>query len=71
MHDLGPATREVAHVAAQVGDDDLDRPSPCGPWTVRELLGHLLALTAHFTAVARHTESARGGAPAEVGEGTP
>ncbi|MHC1563590.1 TIGR03086 family metal-binding protein [Actinomycetospora sp. C-140] len=69
MHDLGPAAREVARVAAQVSDDDLDRPSPCGPWTVRELVGHLLALTAHFANVARHTESDRGGAPAAVGDG--
>ncbi|WP_433781608.1 TIGR03086 family metal-binding protein [Actinomycetospora sp. CA-101289] len=69
MHDLGPATRELARVAAQVGDDDLDRPTPCGAWTVRDLLGHLLALTAHFASVARHAAPERGGPPAEVTEG--
>jgi uncharacterized protein (TIGR03086 family) len=66
MHDLGPATRELARVAAQVGDDDLERPTPCGTWTVQDLLGHLLSLTAHFAGVARHAAAERGGPPAEV-----
>ncbi|GAA4813064.1 TIGR03086 family metal-binding protein [Actinomycetospora chlora] len=69
MLDLGPAAREVSRVAAQVGDGDLDRPTPCGSWTVRDLLGHLLALTQHFANVARHTESDRGGAPQDVTDG--
>jgi uncharacterized protein (TIGR03086 family) len=66
MHDLGPATRELTRVAAQVHDDDLGRPTPCGPWTVRDLLGHLLSLTAHFAAVARHAAPERGGPPSDV-----
>jgi uncharacterized protein (TIGR03086 family) len=66
VHDLGPAARELARVAAQVGDADLDRPTPCGSWTVRDLLGHLLTLTAHFATVARHAAPERGGPPAEV-----
>jgi uncharacterized protein (TIGR03086 family) len=69
MLDLGPAAREVSRVAAQVGDGDLDRPTPCGSWTVRDLLGHFLSLTAHFANVARHTESDRGGAPQDVTDG--
>lgn len=55
MHDLGPAARELARVVDRVRDDDLDRPTPCGSWTVRDLLVHLLALSAHFATVARHT----------------
>lgn len=66
MHDLGPASRELARVAARVGDGDLDRPTPCGSWTVRDLLGHLLGLTAHFATVARHDAPARGGPPQDV-----
>ena len=66
MHDLGPATRELARVAAQVADDDLDRPTPCEDWTVRDLLGHLLSLTAHFATVARHEAGLRGGPPTEL-----
>jgi len=66
VHDLGPATRELSRVAAHVGDDDLDRPTPCADWTVRDLLGHLLALTAHFAGVARHEAAERGGPPAAL-----
>ncbi|MDD7942579.1 TIGR03086 family metal-binding protein [Actinomycetospora lutea] len=66
MLDLGPAAREVARVAGEVVDDDLDRPTPCGQWTVRDLLGHLLAFTAHFVRVARHEEGGAGGAPADL-----
>ena len=68
-HDLGPAARELTRVAAAVGDGDLDRPTPCGDWDVRTLLGHLLALSAHFAGVARHASAARGGGPAELPEG--
>ena len=66
MHDLGPAVREVARVAAQVGDADLDRPTPCGEWSVRDLLGHLLAFSGHFVGVARHESGEAGGPPAEL-----
>lgn len=66
MHDLGPAARELARVARQVDDADLDRPTPCGQWTARDLLGHLLGLTAHFALVARHTAPERGGPPQDV-----
>ena len=66
MHDLGPAVREVARVAAQVTDADLDRPTPCGEWSVRDLLGHVLAFTGHFIGVARHESGQAGGPPAEL-----
>jgi uncharacterized protein (TIGR03086 family) len=69
VHDLGPAARELARVAAQVDDADLDRPTPCEAWTVRDLLGHLLGLTAHFALVARHAAPERGGPPAAVTDG--
>jgi uncharacterized protein (TIGR03086 family) len=66
MHDLVPATRELAGVAAQVGDADLDRPTPCGEWTVRDLLGHLLAFATHFAGVARHAAGEAGGPPGDL-----
>ena len=66
MHDLGHATDELAHVVSHVRDDDLDRPTPCADWTVRDLLGHLLGLSAHFAAVARHDAPARGGPPQDL-----
>lgn len=55
MHDLGVATAELARVAGHVGAADLDRPTPCEGWTVRDVLVHVLGLSAHFTTVARHT----------------
>lgn len=66
MLDLGPAAREVVRVAGEVGDDDLDRPTPCGQWRVRDLLGHLLAFAGHFIRVARHEEGGAGGAPEDL-----
>jgi uncharacterized protein (TIGR03086 family) len=66
VHDLGPASREVARVAAQVTDADLDRPTPCGEWSVRDLLGHLLAFTGHFIGVARHEDGQAGGPPVDL-----
>ena len=40
-------------VVAQVGDDDLDRPTPCEGWTVRDLLRHMTAQHRGFAAAAR------------------
>jgi uncharacterized protein (TIGR03086 family) len=66
VHDLGPAAQEMARLVALVPDDHLDRPTPCGTWTVRDLLGHLLAFSAHFIGVARHEAGQAGGPPAEL-----
>ncbi|MEJ2890361.1 TIGR03086 family metal-binding protein [Actinomycetospora aeridis] len=66
MHDLGPAARELSRITAHVGDGDLDRPTPCGDWRVRDLLGHLLAFATHFIGVARHEAPGAGGAPHEL-----
>ena len=54
MHDLTPATEELSRVVGRVEDPDLDRPTPCAGWTVRDLLVHLVGLTGHFATVARH-----------------
>lgn len=32
-----------AQVVAEVGDADLDNATPCGDWTLRQLLGHMIA----------------------------
>ena len=40
-------------VVAQVGDDDLDRPTPCEGWAVRDLLRHMTAQHRGFAAAAR------------------
>jgi len=57
MHDLTSAARELSGIAAEVGEHHLDRPTPCGEWSVRDLLLHLLGLTSHFTSVARKRPS--------------
>jgi uncharacterized protein (TIGR03086 family) len=51
--DFGPAVALVAEVAARVRDDQLDAPTPCEKYRVRNLLGHLVGLTAAFRAAAR------------------
>jgi uncharacterized protein (TIGR03086 family) len=56
---------------ATTRNDDLDLPTPCAGWTVRDLVGHLVAVTHRVAHIAR------GGAPfdlpsllaAEPGEG--
>ena len=40
-------------VVAQVGGDDLDRPTPCEGWAVRDLLHHMTAQHRGFAAAAR------------------
>ncbi|MFJ9624506.1 TIGR03086 family metal-binding protein [Streptomyces sp. NPDC101181] len=51
--DLGPAARRVAKLLDGVDDARLDAPTPCPDYAVRELLGHLLMLTAAFRDAAR------------------
>lgn len=61
-HDLGPAASEMVRVAGCVRDGQLGAPTPCDGWTVRDLVGHVLGLTAAFTAAARK-ETLHGDAP--------
>ncbi len=42
-------------VIAQVTPDQLDNPTPCGAWTLRELLGHMTAHNRGFAAGLRGT----------------
>ncbi|MEU0334476.1 TIGR03086 family metal-binding protein [Streptomyces sp. NPDC006193] len=53
MVDLGPQTRLVARLAASVTDAQLTAATPCPDYTVRNLLGHLLMLSAAFRDAAR------------------
>ena len=52
--DLAPAAELLRAATSAVGRDDLDRPTPCDGWTVRELLEHVAAGPRFFAAVARH-----------------
>ncbi|MFF9091183.1 TIGR03086 family metal-binding protein [Streptomyces sp. NPDC014991] len=51
--DLGPQTRIVARLAGSVTDDQLAGATPCPGLAVRNLLGHLLALSVAFRDAAR------------------
>nr|WP_030543369.1 TIGR03086 family metal-binding protein [Streptomyces albus] len=46
--DLGPAARRVARLLDGITDDHLSAPTPCPEYAVRDLLQHLVGLTAAF-----------------------
>lgn len=43
--DLARATSLVADLLQATTPDDLDRPTPCSEWDVRDLVSHLVAVT--------------------------
>ncbi|MGZ8177843.1 TIGR03086 family metal-binding protein [Williamsia sp. SKLECPSW1] len=53
MFDLAPATTEMTRLIGGVRADDLDRPTPCDDWTVRDLLAHIHQFVDVFTCNAR------------------
>ncbi|WP_457206126.1 TIGR03086 family metal-binding protein [Nocardioides sp. P5_C9_2] len=65
---LSVALDQAGELLAGVRADDLDRPTPCTDWSVRELGGHLASSPGRFLASARG-ESVDFGAPSEVAEG--
>ncbi|MTD15056.1 TIGR03086 family protein [Nakamurella sp. YIM 132087] len=50
--DLRPAADRLAGLLPAISDDQLDAPTPCGDWTVRDVLQHAVELTGAFTAAA-------------------
>jgi uncharacterized protein (TIGR03086 family) len=52
IYDFAPAARPVAQLLDAVRDDQLDDPTPCTEYAVREILAHLVGLTAAFRAAA-------------------
>jgi uncharacterized protein (TIGR03086 family) len=55
MIDIGPAADRMTNLLASVSEDQFDRPTPCPDIKVGDLVDHVGALTAGFTAVARKT----------------
>ncbi|SDL82562.1 TIGR03086 family metal-binding protein [Streptomyces wuyuanensis] len=51
--DLGPVAAAMARLAAGVTDAGLGEPTPCPKYAVRELLAHVLGLSAAFRDAAR------------------
>jgi uncharacterized protein (TIGR03086 family) len=52
MVDLGPAAQRLAGLVAQVGDDELGKPTPCPAYTVGDLIDHVGGLALAFAAAA-------------------
>jgi len=48
LPDLEPAARQLITLAAAVTDDMLQAPTPCGDYTVADLLAHAMGLTIAF-----------------------
>jgi uncharacterized protein (TIGR03086 family) len=51
--DLEPAARQIASLLDGVDEQQLDGPTPCPDYAVRELLAHLVGLTTAFRDAAR------------------
>jgi uncharacterized protein (TIGR03086 family) len=60
MIDLAPAAREVERLLDGVKADHLTGPTPCGGYSVADLLDHLMGLSLAFTWAARKTPPAGG-----------
>jgi uncharacterized protein (TIGR03086 family) len=58
MFDLTPAADELRRLVTGVRDDQLDDPTPCSDWSVRDLLTHVHQLAAVFTHNARKEDAA-------------
>ncbi|MFE2101684.1 MULTISPECIES: TIGR03086 family metal-binding protein [unclassified Streptomyces] len=72
--DLGPQTRILARLAESVTDEQLPGPTPCPDLAVRNLLGHLLGLSAAFRDAARkdlgpHTDTPPNTVVPDIGPG--
>ncbi|MFI5807411.1 TIGR03086 family metal-binding protein [Streptomyces sp. NPDC051561] len=67
VFDLEPAAREVVRLLDGVSDARLDGPTPCEEFSVRDLLAHLLTLSAAFRdAAGKRTPAAGdGGLPVD------
>ncbi|WP_405775587.1 TIGR03086 family metal-binding protein [Streptomyces sp. NBC_00859] len=69
--DLGPSARCMAELAAAVGDDQLGDRTPCPDFAVRDLLAHVVGLSAAFCDAAKkdfgpNTDTAPGSVPNPV-----
>ena len=62
--DLEPPARQIITLAGAVTDDMLPPPTPCGDYTVEDLLAHFMGLTIAFRdAAAKAGSSAQDAAP--------
>ncbi len=66
---LSRALDQAGDVLAAVHADDLDKPTPCGDWSVRDLACHLASAPARFLQMSRGEEVDWSAAP-QVPDGT-
>jgi uncharacterized protein (TIGR03086 family) len=65
--DLAPAAEEVRTLARNVTAQHMDGPTPCGDWTVRDLIAHIVDLSLAFRQAAETTPPReRAGSPKEA-----
>ena len=62
---LARALDQARAAVTTLNPPDLDKPTPCDGWTVRDLLGHLLALPVSFLRMGRGQEVDWSVTPAE------
>ena len=72
--DLGPQTRVIARLAEGTSEEQLAEATPCPDYAVRNMLGHLLGLSAAFRDAARKdlgvtTNTAPDAAAPDIGPG--
>jgi uncharacterized protein (TIGR03086 family) len=72
--DLGPAAQRLADLVARVGDDELDKPTPCPSYALGDLIEHVGGLALAFTAAAnkdggRYADMQPSGDAARLGGG--
>ena len=65
---LSRALDQAGDALATLHTTDLDKPTPCSDWTVRQVAGHLAATPEHFLQMARG-EEVDWSAPADVADG--
>ncbi len=65
--DLKPPARQIVTLAGAVTDDMLKAPTPCGDYTVEDLLAHMMGLTIAFRdAAAKAGSPTQDAAPGRV-----
>ncbi|HEV2369633.1 MAG TPA: maleylpyruvate isomerase family mycothiol-dependent enzyme, partial [Acidimicrobiales bacterium] len=65
---LEKAFASTTRVLASVKPDQLDDPTPCASWKVRDLVNHVVGGTYWFAAVAETGQAPSGEAPDFAGE---
>ncbi|MFF3780824.1 TIGR03086 family metal-binding protein [Streptomyces sp. NPDC001933] len=65
--DLEPAARQIAALLDGIDDQQLDGPTPCPDYAVRELLAHVAGLSAAFRDAARKDFGPTTDTPADAG----